>query len=170
MRANRKPSVKVVNLSCRFSNSLVTGIDQQPCESPEHKSPSFLQEEVKKIWFIMEENHLRCVQESCVRNTLFYPLLAFLIWAVFFSHVWGCPAQLDNFWGKPKMNEQSMPAWRESIDHWGISTIDVFLCQIECVKCMTNWAKIKAKVIIIPSLRASFWSSEGQCSRYTHLD
>lgn len=76
MRANRKPSVKVVNLSCRFSNSLVTGIDQQPCESPEHKSPSFLQEEVKKIWFIMEENHLRCVQESCVRNTLFYPLLA----------------------------------------------------------------------------------------------
>lgn len=150
MRAKRKPSVKVVNLSCSFI-ILVTGIDQQPCESPDNKSP-FLQEEAKKIWFIVEENHL-CPGElwyGIFCSTTYWP---FFIWDAFCSHIWGWPAQLDPFWEKLKMNEQSTAARRESIDQWGISTIDVFLFQTESVKCMTSWAETKDRVIIIPSLR-----------------
>lgn len=123
MRANRKPSVKVVNLSCRFSNSLVTGIDQQPCESPEHKSASFLRKGGKENLIYCRRKIICGVSKrAATRNMLFYHLLAYSF-GMFSFHT---SAQLGAFWEKPKMNEQSTPARRKSIDQWGISTIDVF--------------------------------------------
>lgn len=100
MRANRKPSVKVVNLSCRFSNFSVASIDQQPCESPEHKSPSFLQEEVKKTKFIVEENHLRCVQESCDKEYAALPRTSFIYLGCFLLTRLGVTCSAWSFLGK----------------------------------------------------------------------
>lgn len=170
MRANTKPSVKVGNLSCRFSNSLVTGIDQQPCELPEHKSPSSFQEEVKKIWFIVEENPLRWVQESCDKECAVLPLTSLIHLGCFlFTHLrvtcsaWSFLGEAENKRTEHASTKRTHRPVRDQY-YW------CSLCQTECVKCMTSWAKIKAKVVIIPSLRASFLSSDGQCSHHTHLD
>lgn len=105
MRANRKPSVKVVNLSCKFSNSSVASIDQQPWEPPEHKSPSFFARRGKEN---PDERKIICgvSKKPARKNMVFYHMLVLFMWDAFFTHIWGWPAQLGHLWETPKRNEQ----------------------------------------------------------------
>lgn len=139
MRANRKPSVKVVNLSCRVSNSLVTGIDQHPCESPEHKSPSFLQERLQENLIYRGGKSSGGVSErAAIRNTLFYHILVLFI--SLFTHL-GVTCSAWSFLGKAedeRLEYTSTERTRRPLRgqyYW------CSLCQTECVKCMTSWAK-----------------------------